>query len=58
MERAAAAHGYEQPHNVRYWCLGNEMDGNWQIGQLQAREYGARRATSPSRCGSSIRGCS
>src|SRR5690242_1009565 len=36
------AHGYEQPHNVRYWCLGNEMDGNWQIGQLQAREYGRK----------------
>ena len=36
------SHGYEQPHNVRYWCLGNEMDGNWQIGQLQAREYGRK----------------
>src|SRR5687768_10927792 len=36
------AHGYERPHNVRYRCLGNEMDGNWQIGQLQAREYGRK----------------
>jgi alpha-N-arabinofuranosidase len=27
---------------VRYWCLGNEMDGPWQIGQLQAREYGRK----------------
>ena len=36
------SHGYEQPHGVRYWCLGNEMDGNWQIGQLQAREYGRK----------------
>ena len=36
------SHGYEQPHNVRYWCLGNEMDGNWQIGQMQAREYGRK----------------
>src|SRR5690606_25393 len=35
-------HGYEQPHRVRYWCLGNEMDGPWQIGQLQAREYGRK----------------
>ncbi len=34
------AHGYEQPHNVKYWCLGNEMDGPWQIGRLKAREYG------------------
>ena len=36
------AHGYEQPHGVKYWCLGNEMDGPWQIGQLQAREYGRK----------------
>ena len=36
------SHGYEKPHNVRYWCLGNEMDGPWQIGQLQAREYGRK----------------
>jgi alpha-N-arabinofuranosidase len=36
------SHGYEQPHNVRTWCLGNEMDGPWQIGQLQAREYGRK----------------
>jgi alpha-L-arabinofuranosidase len=36
------SHGHEQPHNVRYWCLGNEMDGPWQIGQLQAREYGRK----------------
>jgi alpha-N-arabinofuranosidase len=34
------AHGYEQPHRVKYWCLGNEMDGPWQIGRLKAREYG------------------
>ena len=25
------AHGFEQPHRVRLWCLGNEMDGTWQI---------------------------
>jgi alpha-L-arabinofuranosidase len=36
------AHGYDRPHNVRHWCLGNEMDGPWQIGQLQAREYGRK----------------
>jgi alpha-N-arabinofuranosidase len=34
------AHGYAAPHKVRYWCLGNEMDGPWQIGRLTAREYG------------------
>ena len=36
------SHGYERPHDVRTWCLGNEMDGPWQIGQLQAREYGRK----------------
>jgi alpha-N-arabinofuranosidase len=35
-------HGYEQPHNVRVWCLGNEMDGPWQMGRLTAREYGRK----------------
>ena len=37
------AHGYREPHNVTYWCLGNEMDGPWQIGHLEAQEY-ARKA--------------
>jgi alpha-L-arabinofuranosidase len=36
------AHGYERPHDVRYWCLGNEMDGPWQIGHMPAREYGRK----------------
>jgi alpha-N-arabinofuranosidase len=35
-------HGYEAPHNVRYWCLGNEMDGPWQMGAMPAREYGRK----------------
>ena len=35
-------HGYEQPHNVRYWCMGNEMDGPWQMGHMTAREYGRK----------------
>jgi alpha-N-arabinofuranosidase len=36
------AHGYVQPHDVRYWCLGNEMDGPWQMGTMPAREYGRK----------------
>ena len=35
-----ASHGYREPHNVRYWCVGNEMDGPWQIGHLDAVAYG------------------
>jgi alpha-N-arabinofuranosidase len=34
------SHGVEQPHNFRLWCLGNEMDGPWQIGHKTAVEYG------------------
>lgn len=33
-------HGYEQPHDIRLWCLGNEMDGPWQMGHKTAVEYG------------------
>jgi len=34
-----AEHGYPRPHGVQYWCLGNEMDGPWQIGHLEAEAY-------------------
>jgi alpha-N-arabinofuranosidase len=34
------SHGYERPHDVRFWCLGNEMDGPWQICRKTAHEYG------------------
>ncbi len=32
--------GYAQPHNIKLWCLGNEMDGDWQIGHKTSTEYG------------------
>jgi len=34
------AHGFEEPHAIKFWCLGNEMDGPWQICQKTAEEYG------------------
>ncbi|WP_030901217.1 alpha-N-arabinofuranosidase [Streptomyces sp. NRRL F-5126] len=34
------AHGVREPHRIRTWCLGNEMDGPWQIGHKTATEYG------------------
>ncbi|MCY3915203.1 MAG: alpha-N-arabinofuranosidase [Chloroflexi bacterium] len=37
-----AANGNEDPYGVKYWCLGNEMDGPWQIGHLDAIEYGKK----------------
>jgi alpha-N-arabinofuranosidase len=32
-------HGYLEPHRIRYWGLGNEMYGSWQIGHLSAEDY-------------------
>ena len=32
--------GYEKPHKVKYWALGNEMDGQWQMGHKNAEDYG------------------
>ena len=31
--------GYKNPHDIKLWCLGNEMDGPWQIGHKKAEEY-------------------
>ncbi len=64
------AHGYNTPHGFKTWCLGNEMDGPWQIGAKTAVEYGrlanetakAMRWVDPTielvACGSSGRGMS
>jgi alpha-N-arabinofuranosidase len=34
------AHGAQEPHGFKVWCLGNEMDGPWQVGYKTADEYG------------------
>ncbi|RSM88685.1 alpha-L-arabinofuranosidase [Kibdelosporangium aridum] len=34
------ANGADRPFQIRLWCLGNEMDGPWQIGHKTADEYG------------------
>lgn len=34
------AHGWPEPHKIKVWGLGNEMDGPWQIGHKTADEYG------------------
>lgn len=59
------SHGVAEPYRVKHWCLGNEMDGPWQIGHMTATEYGLKaqdaarqmRAVDPSlkliACGSS-----
>ncbi len=35
-----AANGHPAPYDVRTWCLGNEMDGWWQLGHMSADDYG------------------
>ncbi|HIY25357.1 MAG TPA: alpha-L-arabinofuranosidase [Candidatus Brachybacterium merdigallinarum] len=34
-----ADNGHPDPYGVRMWCLGNEMDGPWQIGHTSAEDY-------------------
>jgi alpha-N-arabinofuranosidase len=34
------AHGWEKPHGIKFWCLGNEMDGPWQMEAKTPHEYG------------------
>jgi alpha-N-arabinofuranosidase len=41
MTRLRKQNGREQPWKVKYWGLGNEMDGPWQMGHRSAAEYGA-----------------
>lgn len=33
------ANGFEKPHKVKYWGLGNEVDGPWQMGHKTPEEY-------------------
>ncbi len=37
-----AANGSSEPFHVKLWCLGNEMDGIWQIGHVPADQYAIR----------------
>ncbi|NED95320.1 alpha-N-arabinofuranosidase [Phytoactinopolyspora alkaliphila] len=39
-------HGEKDPHDIGLWCLGNELDGPWQIGHKTAHEYGRLAAES------------
>ena len=32
-------HGFPEPYGIKYWSLGNEMDGFWQMGHLNAEDY-------------------
>lgn len=32
-------YGNEQPYNIKYWALGNELDGPWQMGYKNKEDY-------------------
>jgi len=34
-----AKNGDPEPFNVRYWCIGNEMFGSWQLGHMRLEHY-------------------
>jgi alpha-N-arabinofuranosidase len=34
--------GHRDPHNIKLWCVGNEMDGAWQTCHLDAPDYGKK----------------
>lgn len=38
------SNGAVEPHRIKMWCLGNEMDGPWQLGHRTAGEYGKQAA--------------
>jgi alpha-N-arabinofuranosidase len=31
--------GHKEPYKIKYWCLGNEMEGDWQAGHMNAADY-------------------
>lgn len=33
-------YGHKAPYNIKTWCLGNEIDGEWQTGHRTAADYG------------------
>ncbi|MBP5157947.1 MAG: alpha-N-arabinofuranosidase [Treponema sp.] len=37
-----ARNGHSAPFGIKTWCVGNEMDGPWQIGHLSADDYGKK----------------
>ncbi len=39
---ARRENGSADPHGVKLWCLGNEMDGPWQAGHCSAGEYAVK----------------
>ncbi|HPX54062.1 MAG TPA: alpha-L-arabinofuranosidase C-terminal domain-containing protein [Bacteroidales bacterium] len=39
MGRLRAANGHPEPWNVKWWSIGNEMYGNWQLGHMSTEDF-------------------
>jgi alpha-N-arabinofuranosidase len=39
LARLRREHGFPEPHQIKYWGIGNEVDGHWQIGYKTPSEY-------------------
>jgi alpha-N-arabinofuranosidase len=39
MGQLRAANGHPEPYNVKWWAVGNEMFGNWQLGNMPLAQY-------------------
>ena len=39
MGRLRAANGHPEPYNIKWWCVGNEMFGKWQLGYMDVKHY-------------------
>lgn len=39
LTKERASNGQADPFNIKYWCLGNEMDGDWQICSMPPEDY-------------------
>jgi len=39
MGKIRAANGHQEPFNVKWWAVGNEMYGKWQLGHMPLKDY-------------------
>ncbi len=39
MGKWRAEHGHPKPYGVKWWCVGNEMFGRWQLGYMALNHY-------------------
>ena len=55
MGKLRAENGHAEPYRVRFWAIGNEMYGNWQLGHMPLEKYVQKHNPLPKPCGPPIR---